>query len=65
MRRCHKENGIVIPGCWGTAVYGPDRCCCPPLRSPQHREQVALTKRVAKLERQVRELVAATPKGGA
>lgn len=43
-----------LPGCMGSAVYGPDGCTCPPAeraRKDLEQEVGELKARVAKLER--------------
>ncbi len=27
--RCHYSEGILIPGCYGSAIYGKSHCTCP------------------------------------
>lgn len=43
MRKCHyiydKEAGkVLIPGCWGSAVYGPHACNCYPVKVPTEKQ---------------------------
>ena len=52
--RCHKEKGVLIPGCMGGAVYGKSGCTCDSpgqQRDNLAKELKALQVRVLALEK--------------
>ena len=52
--RCHKEKGVLIPGCMGGAVYGKSGCTCDTpgqQRDSLAKELKALQARVLALEK--------------
>jgi hypothetical protein len=52
--RCHKEKGVLVPGCMGGAVYGKSGCTCDTpsqQRDELARELASLHRRVLALER--------------
>jgi len=54
--KCHKEKGVLIPGCMGGAVYGKSGCTCDSpgqQRDNLAKEIKALQARVLSLEKLV------------
>lgn len=65
---CHYVRGkdrrgnpcrVLIPGCWGSVIYGIDQCTCDIARRKAERLD-ALERRLEKLEEAVRQLHAET-----
>ena len=49
---CKRVDGVLIPACYGTAVYGIHRCTC---EKPTKKTEIErLEKRITKLEEEIK-----------
>lgn len=57
MARCHwhvaEGERFWLPGCMGSAVYGPDGCTCPRHKKSAEQRIFELEAKVAELEKQI------------
>lgn len=44
---------VLIPGCWGSAVYGEGNCHCPKAGQNESEEVVQLKKEIKELKKQI------------
>jgi len=61
-QRCRKFRGILIPGCWGGAIWGREHCTCSEDRARVDAldEIATLQQRVSALEKKIKRISAMT-----